>query len=337
MHPYLELFKARLSGLVTATTAVGFLLGSASSPDWAVFLFTLIGTGLSAGGANALNQYEEIRRDACMNRTKARPLPSGRMRPRTALLLGLGTAIGGVALLALTVNWLTAGLSALVVLLYTLVYTPLKHRTPLCTLVGAVCGAIPPIMGWTGATGTIGFGAWILAAILFFWQIPHFLALAWLYREDYERGGYRMLPSIDPSGQKTSILAVLYSLPLLPIGIAATVTGLAGWAFAAGSLLFGGGLVYLGLRLYHVRDQRNARRLFLGSLLYLPLVLGLMVVDRGPGRGIQDPGLAALSGRVPEARVEAQLRSRPPRVETPRGETDPATERAIPGESRRSD
>ena len=292
MHPYLELSKARLTSLVLLTTAVGFALaGGRLSAGW-LLCCTLLGTGLSAAGANALNQWIEVARDARMERTRHRPLPTGQMSSAQALAAGLLASIAGAAVLWLRVNPLTAGLDALVVLLYTLAYTPMKHRSPFCTLLGAICGAIPPIMGWTAVTGRIGYGAWILGATLFLWQIPHFLALAWLYRADYERGGFKMLPSLDPSGRLTSALAVIYITALLPLGIFALVGGVAGWAFLAGSVLLGLGLLRLGLRLQRERTDRSARMLFLGSLLYLPLVLGLMVADRGPARSLVSAAMA---------------------------------------------
>jgi heme o synthase len=164
--------------------------------------------------------------------------------------------------------------------LYILVYTPLKSRTPHCTLVGAVCGAIPPMMGWTGAAGTLGVGAWALGGLLFFWQIPHFLALAWLYRDDYARGGFCMLPAQDPTGRRTGIVVVLGIFILLPWGLALAILGLSGGAFAAGSVGLGVGLLVLGVRMGLERSERNARSVFLGSILYLPLLLGLLIANR---------------------------------------------------------
>ena len=203
LSSYLELGKARLSTLVVATTAVGFAVAPGRF-DALLFAWTLLGTTLAALGANSLNQWAERERDALMERTRTRPLPSGRLAAREALAAGVLESLGGVALLAALVNLLTALLAAFVILLYVLVYTPMKSRSHLNTLVGAVCGAIPPMMGWTAVTGALDPGAYILAAVLFVWQIPHFLALAWLYREDYQRGGYKMLPHSDPSGRLTA-------------------------------------------------------------------------------------------------------------------------------------
>lgn len=306
MHPYLELSKARLTSLVLLSTAAGFVLAGREHAFGLRLLWTLLGTGLAAAGANALNQWIEVWRDAQMDRTRHRPLPTGQLTRTHALTVGLVSATTGVAVLLLLVNPLTGGLGAFVVLLYTLAYTPLKHRTPFCTLVGAICGAIPPMMGWSGASGALRLGAWILFATLFLWQIPHFLSLAWLYRRDYARGGFKMLPSLDPSGRLTAAFAVIYSAALLPVSCTALFAGLAGWTFLVGSMLLGGGLLVLGLRLQRERSERSARRLFLGSLLYLPLLLGLMVADRGPARRME-----------PIAVVQVEVEGGPPQPVLP--------------------
>jgi protoheme IX farnesyltransferase len=298
-HPmpmYLELIKARLTGLVLVTTGVGFVLGSGRHPDWWRLAATLLGTGLAAAGANAFNEWMEIQRDARMERTRERPLPTARMSPRRAFRVASGLSVIGVGILGFAVNTLTAGLGAFVILLYTLAYTPLKKRTPFCTLVGAVCGAIPPVMGWTGAIARIGTGALFLGAILFLWQIPHFLSLAWLYRADYARGGFRMLPSIDATGRLTGGLAVVYAFALLPAGLVGVTTGIAGWVYFSGSLALGTGLVLLAVGLRRERSERSARSLFLGSIIYLPLLLLLLLADPGPV--LLDPG----PGMVPAIR-----------------------------------
>jgi protoheme IX farnesyltransferase len=279
---YLDLSKARLNALVLATAAVGFVVAEDGPIGWSRLLATLIGTALAGLGANALNQFLERQRDGRMERTRGRPLPARRLTEREALTWGLTVALAGPVWLAMTVNLLTAGLAVLTQTLYLGVYTPLKTRSSLCTLVGAVCGALPPVMGWTGATGRIEPGALLLGATLFAWQIPHFMALAWLYREDYERGGFRMLPRLDPAGGITCLVVVLYSLVLIGLGPMLTLTGVAGWIYAGGSLVVGMGLLVMGLRLYRSRTRANARRVFLASLVYLPVVLGLMTVDRNP-------------------------------------------------------
>ncbi len=289
VRAYPELTKIRLTGLVVATTAVGFLMAGGGRQEVSRLAWTVLGTALAAAGAMALNQVMEVGRDARMERTRRRPLPAGVLTARHALAFGVVVAGAGLTILVAEANTLTAVLGLTVVLVYTLVYTPLKPRSPLCTLAGAVCGAIPPMMGWT-ATGTpLGFGAWLLAGVLFLWQIPHFLALAWLYRDDYARGGFRMLSVVDASGRSTGQAAVLYSMALLPVGVLAALGGMTGWGFAAGSLVLTGGLVALALALAAKKSDAVARRLFLATLIYLPLLLGLMVADRLPS----PQGLAA--------------------------------------------
>ncbi|HVN33220.1 MAG TPA: heme o synthase [Thermoanaerobaculaceae bacterium] len=279
-----ELTKARLTLLVVATTAVGFLMAGGPRRGGAALAWTVLGTALAAAGSMALNQALEAVRDARMERTRNRPVPSGAIQRRTALSVGVLTASTGLAVLALKANVLTALLGLAVVLIYTLVYTPLKPRTPLCTLAGAVCGAIPPMMGWTATGAPLSFGAWLLAGVLFLWQIPHFLALAWLYREDYARGGFRMLPAVDPSGRVTGQMAVLYALALVPVGVLGALGGMTGWLFAAGAVALGVALVTFALRLAALRTEPVARRLFLATLVYLPILLGLMVADRVPAQ-----------------------------------------------------
>jgi protoheme IX farnesyltransferase len=309
-HTLTELTKARLVTLVLVTTGVGFVLAGRTPLDWGGLAWTLVGTGLAAAGVMSLNQGVEWRRDALMLRTRLRPVPSGDVSPRQAVALGTLLSAAGIAALAWRVNGLTALLGVAVVVLYVLVYTPLKTRTSLCTLAGAVCGAIPPMMGWSGAAGRIEFGAWILAALLFCWQIPHFLALAWLYREDYERGGFRMLPSLDPGGVMTGRTAVLYCLALLPIGVVAALSGLSGWVAAFGSLACGTALLLLGVQLARTRSDAAARRLFLGTLAYLPLLLALMVADRAApdlaGAGSSEASLS-LAGAPPRTAATAPV------------------------------
>lgn len=277
-----ELTKIRLVTFVAGTAAVGYLLGAGAGWSVARLAWTVLGTGLAAAGAMVLNEWMEAGRDALMERTKRRPIPAREIAPGRAALFGVATASAGLVLLAATTNALTASLGAAIIAVYLLVYTPLKSRSPLCTLAGAVCGAIPPMMGWSSATGALGFGAWLLAATLFLWQIPHFLALAWLYRRDYERGGFRMLPLIDRSGCLTSRVATLYAAALLPVAYSASIAGIAGWVYGAGSLVLGLFLVGFGVTLVRSPGEVPARRLFLASLAYLPLLLALLVADRQP-------------------------------------------------------
>jgi protoheme IX farnesyltransferase len=281
VRDHLELAKARLSLMVLLTTLVGYLL-TGLGPQGLKLMWVLLGTGLSAAGANALNQWLEEVPDSLMRRTRGRPLPARRMSRGHALACGLGCAAAGVVILGVLAEPLAGSLALVNILLYTLVYTPLKRRTSFCTLAGAVCGALPPMIGWAGATGRLGVGAWLLAAILFTWQIPHFFALAWLYRHDYARAGFRMLPVVDQHGQVTFSALLLFSLALLPIGLVVTMAGIAGPVFAAGSLVLGLGWTWLGLGLYQERSDLRARRVFLASLAYLPALLLLMLVDRNP-------------------------------------------------------
>ena len=285
---YIQLTKARLNTLVLITTLVGFIMASTRPLDWRLLLFTLTGTALSAFGSAVLNQVIERNLDAQMQRTSQRPLPRGRVTPLQATVLGIALSLSGVLLLALTVNLLTALLALLVVLIYTLWYTPLKLKSSLCTVVGAICGAIPPMMGWTAVTGRIDAAAWSLGAILFAWQIPHFLALAWMYREEYDRAGFRMLPSEDQSGQITFRMLLLYSLLMLPVAASAVLAGIAGWWYLAGATLLGMVLVAMSVSVYRERTVAGARRVFHATLMYLPLLLLLMVFDRAePAPGIR--------------------------------------------------
>lgn len=305
LRDLMELSKARLSGMVLVTTLVGYLL-AAFRIDAGVLAATLAGTALTAFGANALNQYRERDVDALMTRTRERPLPAGRRSPEFALVFGVGAALLGSFVLLAFSGLVPALLAASTVLLYVVVYTPLKRRTTVNTLVGAVCGALPPLIGWSAATGGVELGGWLLFALLFVWQMPHFLALAWLYREDYARGGLRMLPVSDPDGRLTFPVTVVFALLHLPLGLMVTLAGVAGPWFALGSVALGLGWFLQGLRLYRSRSDRDARRMFLVSLVYLPAALLLMVADRGPG-GPQDawllqapqPVVGAVAGDLP--------------------------------------
>lgn len=281
LRDYADLSKARLSLLVVLTAAAGFYLAAPPAASWALLGWTLAGTALAAFGVNALNQWLEADRDARMLRTADRPIPAGRVSRGAALGFGLALSLIGPSVLLAMVNGLTALLCLACQLIYIVAYTPLKTRSPLNTLVGAVCGAIPPMMGWAAASGGLTAGAWILAAILFVWQIPHFLALAWMYREDYERGGFQMLPSRDPEGWMTSRVIVLYSVALLPISMLLSLSGATGGVYAVGALMAGVGFVVLAARLDRRRSAGQARQVFLASIIYLPILLALMAADRG--------------------------------------------------------
>lgn len=281
---YAALTKARLAAMVLLTTLAGFMLARPGPIDGWLLTMTLIGTGLTSLGANALNQWMEVRLDAMMNRTAGRPLPAGRITLRHALLLSAALLLAGPLLLFNTVNGLTAALGVVSAVIYVAIYTPLKTRTSLCTLAGAVCGAIPPVMGWTAAAGRLDAPAIILAAILLIWQIPHSLAMAWLHREDYARAGFRLLPAIDHTGEATGAMAVLYSLALVPIGLTAVMAGLGGWLYAAACVALGMGLTLQAARFRRDGATASAKRLFLATLAYLPLLFAFMVADGGPAR-----------------------------------------------------
>ena len=276
-----DLFKARLTFLVLLTTLVGFYVGYPGGlMNWWLLFNTMLGTALVASGAAALNQFLEREHDAKMRRTEDRPLPSGRMKPTTVLLLG--GACGGIGLiyLALTVNLTTSLLGAITLASYLFIYTPLKRVTTLNTVIGAIPGALPPLMGWAAARGDVSREGWALFAILFFWQLPHFFAIAWIYREQYERAGYVMLPVVDPTGERTGRQAVSHTLGLLPISLCPYVFHLAGPVYLVGALALG--LVYLWFAIQFSRYLTipRARQLFFASILYLPLLLGLMVLDK---------------------------------------------------------
>ncbi|MGE0707759.1 MAG: heme o synthase [Planctomycetota bacterium] len=279
-----EMTKYRLSSLVVVTAGAGYVLGGSAAAEPVAFdglrcALVLVGTTLAAFGANALNQCLEVERDRQMQRTRGRPLPSGRLSLLEGVSWGLLLLVLGVGGLTLLVSPLAAALAFLVAALYVGVYTPLKPRTSLNTLAGAVCGAVPPMIGWVARTGELEPGAWVLFAVLFVWQIPHFLAIDWYHQDDYEQGGFCMASSVDRSGGFSAHHAVLYSAALLPISVLAPLTGMGGWLYAAGALVLG--TVFLGLSLAWMlrRTRLAARRLFLASLAYLPLLLALLVLD----------------------------------------------------------
>jgi len=275
-----ELSKARLSMLVLLTTLVGFLIGWHGPMDYTLLAATLLGTALSAAGAAALHQWLERDLDSLMPRTADRPLPARRMHPSDALLFSLLCSGSGVALLALLVNPLTALLSFLTITIYALLYTPLKRVSELNTLLGAIPGALPPLLGWTAATGQFGLGGWILFLILWFWQMPHFLAIAWLYRDQYAAAGFRMLSTRDPGGWATAWQALIYTAALLAVSLLPGLFFYATpWYFFA-ALALGAAMLFLAVDFLRRRDTGSARRLFFGSIIYLPLLLGALVAFR---------------------------------------------------------
>ena len=276
---FLELTKPRITTMVLVTTAIGYLAAGRTLAE-ARAVACAIGVGLLTAGAGALNHLFEREIDALMHRTANRPLVSGRMAPGTALAYGLVLTVGGLAVLVLAVNPLTAMVGAFAFASYVFAYTPLKRVTSLATIVGAVPGALPPVLGWTAASNALGVGAWVLFSILFLWQLPHFLAISWLYRDDYARAGLPILSVGDPQGRATSRQAVLYGAALLPVSLLPSLTGLTGVPYFFGALAFG--LAFLGACvafLYSV-SRRSARRLLLVSVVYLPALLGAMLIDR---------------------------------------------------------
>ncbi|HVE69747.1 MAG TPA: heme o synthase [Thermoanaerobaculia bacterium] len=275
---YLELSKSRIVFMVVITTASGFLF-AAKAVDPLLLLHALIGTALVAAGTNALNQYVEREHDAKMHRTRTRPLPAGRITPRAALLFSSAIAVIGTLYLGLLVNWLTALLGAFTLTSYIFVYTPLKRMSTICTIIGAVPGAVPPLMGWTAATNELALGGWIAFAILFLWQLPHFMAISWMYREDYARGGFVMLSVRDADGAAVARQAVLYSLALLAVSVLPWFFGLTGVAYLIGAVLCGAFLLATSIRFFFDRGVRSARSLFMTSNLYLLTVMLLLVVD----------------------------------------------------------
>lgn len=275
---YAELAKVRLSLLVIFVTAAGFCLGSAGPVDIVGLFHVLVGTSLVAFAANALNQVIERDHDRLMRRTADRPLPAGRISPAEATAFGFVLAAVGVALLSTLTNLLAASLAAATLLLYLLAYTPLKRRTPLNTLVGAVPGAIPPMIGFAAAAGSLNATAWILFAVLFLWQLPHFFAIAWLYREDYARGGYKMLSVVDPSGKAIARQTVVFTALLLVCSLLPAWLGIVGQAYPLGASLMGGAILFVAIRFAQDRDRASARALLLASIAYLPLLTMLLVL-----------------------------------------------------------
>ena len=277
---FLLLTKPRVVLMVLVTTFVGFQVGSPGRPDPLLLLNALIGTWLAAAGASALNQFLEVDVDGRMQRTRSRPLPDGRLQPREAGWFGLGLTTVGPAYLAITVNWLSAAVVLLTAASYLLAYTPLKRRTSLCTVLGAIPGALPPVTGWVAARGEFGAGAWVLFGILFLWQLPHTLAIACVYRRDYARADLRMLPVVDPDGGSTGRQVVINCLALLAVGLLPTLVGMAGLVYFLGALVLGVVFLAIGCSLAIRYSIGNARRLVYASLIYLPALFALLAVDK---------------------------------------------------------
>lgn len=277
---YAELTKPRITLLIVLTSAAGFALASRGSIDYLAMLSALTGIALLSSGIATLNQYAERDLDGLMRRTATRPLPSGKLAPWEALAFGAGITIAAEIYLLVLVNPLSALLGLTVIAGYVFAYTPLKTRTTLSTFVGAFPGAVPPLIGWTAARGTISLEGWILFAILFLWQFPHFLAIAWMYREDYSRAGILMLPVVEPDGRVTAQQIVVYTLMLLPVSLLPVAVGMSGRVYFVGAIVLGLLFLYSSLRAAFSMSRQEARRLLLASVLYLPLLFILMVLNK---------------------------------------------------------
>ena len=275
-----ELVKARLTLLVLLTTAVGFYLGADSPINFAALLHTVFGTAAAAAGAAALNQWWEYKLDALMHRTRSRPVPAGRMRPRDAVILGATLSIFGVVYLAFVCNALSAALAAITIIIYIFAYTPLKRVSTFNTALGAVPGALPPMIGWAAARGTLNAGAWMLFAILFFWQLPHFFAIAWMYRDDYARAGFQMISSDDRTGERSASQSVFFCMLLFIVAGLPAFLGIATVFYLLAELVLGGVFIAVAMRFLKTRATSDARRLFITSIIYLPLLLGALVLSK---------------------------------------------------------
>ena len=278
----LSLTKPRIVLMVLITVGVGFILGARGSARPTALIMTLVGTGLVAAGASALNQWLEVSRDAMMRRTSSRVLPSGRISSLGALLVGVLLGLSGTLMLLTLVNAIAAAVALVTYLMYVFVYTPLKPVTTLNTVVGAVPGALPPVIGWVAATGRLGIEPWTLFLIMFLWQFPHFLAIAWIHRADYERAGFKMLSVSDPSGRFTARQSVLYALVLIPVALLPAIIGLAGPFYFIGSLGLSSLYFVDALRFQSDVSERAARRLLRTSFLYLPAILALLLLNPLP-------------------------------------------------------
>ena len=285
MRAYIELTKPRITWLILMSTAIGFVFGLAAGPgsvgfSWLTLFHTLCGTALIASGTAALNQWFESEADGRMHRTRQRPIPSGRVKRTPALLFGIALSIVGFAQLAWLVNPLTGLLGLFTLSTYIFLYTPMKQRSPHATTIGSLPGAMPPLIGFAASAGQITWGAMALFAILFVWQFPHFYAIAWMYREDYGRAGIRMLPVVEPDGESTARRILVFLLLLIPVSLAPTFLGMTGSIYLVGALLLGLYFLNSGVQVFRDRSLLRARAVLLASVLYLPALYGLMLLDR---------------------------------------------------------
>jgi protoheme IX farnesyltransferase len=291
MRDYIELTKPRITWLILMSTGIGYFFGLPQAHDWLAFLksidvlrllHTIVGTGLIASGTAALNQWYEREGDLKMRRTAGRPLPSGRMLAGRAMAFGVALSVAGFVELWLGVNLLSAAIGAFTLASYLFLYTPMKRRTWWSTTVGAIPGAMPPVIGFAAAAGGLTRESWVLFAILFLWQFPHFYSIAWMYKEDYARAGIRMLPVVDPDCRSTARQIVLYGIALIPVSLVPAMLGMSGRIYLIGALLLGLWFLYSGVRVALERTLVRARGVLITSVLYLPLIYGLMLLDR-PG------------------------------------------------------
>jgi len=277
---FVSLAKPRLNMLVIASAMAGYAMAGGDTARVVLLLGTLVGTALVAGGASAFNQLLERDTDGLMRRTRLRPLPDGRLTTREAALFGLTLSVAGLAILASAVNPLSAAVALTTLVTYVAIYTPLKRRTSFATVIGAIPGALPPVIGWAAARNELSQGAWVLFGIVFLWQLPHFLAIAWLFREDYCRAGFPMLPVLQPDGRSTARQTVVYAAALLPMSLAPTLVGMSGTIYFIGALVLTLLFVASALRFGSSRSTPHARQLFFASIPYLPLLWILMIADR---------------------------------------------------------
>jgi heme o synthase len=277
---YVALAKPRLNLLVVASTLVGYAMAPGEPLGFLPVCGLLLGTGFVAGGASAFNQVLERDADALMRRTRTRPMPDQRLQPQEGLLFGTAITIAGLLLIVASSNVLAAAVALATLLSYAAVYTPLKRRTSFATVIGAIPGALPPIIGWAAVEGALPAEPWVLFGIMFLWQLPHFLAIAWMYREDYARAGFPMLPVIEPDGRSTGRQAVVYAAALVPVSLAPSPMHMTGEIYFAGALVLGLAFLWLTIRFARTRSVADARRVFFASIIYLPVLWILMIANR---------------------------------------------------------
>ena len=277
---FVALAKPRLNMLVVASTLAGYAMADGEPLGLVRVCGLLLGTGLVAGGASAFNQVIERDLDALMRRTRTRPLPGQRLQPLEGLLFGSAITLAGVLLIVAASNLLAGAVALATLVVYVAIYTPLKKRSPLGTVVGAIPGALPPIIGWAAVANELPLKAWVLFGIMFLWQLPHFLAIAWMYRDDYARAGFPMLPVIEPDGRSTGRQSVVYAAALVPLSLAPTAMHMAGDVYVAGALILSLGFLWLTFRFARSRGLKDARQVFFGSIVYLPVLWILMIADK---------------------------------------------------------